>query len=472
MRGGSPRRYPDGSPRRSRRAPSPAYRRRRRSATPPEARLQRQREREIEKMDRDMRTVFGYNLPLRAEEPDLFAFFVRAGPLVDIKIIRDRATGRSKGVAYVEYQRKEDVMGALALSGQALQGQAVMVKMSEAEKNLAWEAAEAQKAQARELEARGLAPDALTAAPALPALGLDLSDPAGAAAAVAAAAGFGAGAAPAAGRVSIDNLHPAVAEADLRPIFEPFGLVDGVVVQRDAATGQGTGRAWVSYRQLADAARARAQPRRLCARRPRAARGHRRRRAAAGRGRAARGRGRRCAAAAAAAAVAAGAAGHQRRRRRRRHAPDGRRARRADERARRGRGHGGARAEPARPGAPRAPLAPDAAVPEAVRLEQGLLGPASPIPTQCVLLKNMFDPAEETEPGWAEDIGADVRDECTKFGDVLHAHVDANSKVRCGLWCGWVVGGGGTGGRKVEAWGNRVQANQRNTPLPSPQLLK
>jgi len=27
-------------------------------------------------------------------------------------------------------------------------------------------------------------------------------------------------------------------------------------------------------------------------------------------------------------------------------------------------------------------------------LVQGILGPASPIPTQCVLLKNMFDPAE------------------------------------------------------------------------------
>ena len=32
-------------------------------------------------------------------------------------------------------------------------------------------------------------------------------------------------------------------------------------------------------------------------------------------------------------------------------------------------------------------------VPEALALEQGVLGPASPIPTQCILLKNMFDPA-------------------------------------------------------------------------------
>lgn len=34
--------------------------------------------------------------------------------------------------------------------------------------------------------------------------------------------------------------------------------------------------------------------------------------------------------------------------------------------------------------------APDAAL----ALEQGVLGPASPIPTVCLLLKNMFNPAE------------------------------------------------------------------------------
>lgn len=31
---------------------------------------------------------------------------------------------------------------------------------------------------------------------------------------------------------------------------------------------------------------------------------------------------------------------------------------------------------------------------QALAMEQGILGPASPIPTQCLLLKNMFDPKE------------------------------------------------------------------------------
>lgn len=50
---------------------------------------------------------------------------------------------------------QEDVINSLALTGQILMGQAVMVKMSEAEKNLAWEAAEQQKAAQKALEVCG-----------------------------------------------------------------------------------------------------------------------------------------------------------------------------------------------------------------------------------------------------------------------------------------------------------------------------
>ncbi|KAI8809966.1 hypothetical protein BJ742DRAFT_803088 [Cladochytrium replicatum] len=56
--------------------------------------------------------------------------------------------------------------------------------------------------------------------------------------------------------------------------------------------------------------------------------------------------------------------------------------------------------------------------------------PAVPIimPTRCVLLKNMFDPAEETEPNWSREIEEDVRDECSQFGKVLHIHLEPNSE--------------------------------------------
>mmetsp|Transcript_38948 Transcript_38948/g.54096 ORF Transcript_38948/g.54096 Transcript_38948/m.54096 type:complete len:179 (+) Transcript_38948:1-537(+) len=63
-----------------------------------------------------------------------------------------------------------------------------------------------------------------------------------------------------------------------------------------------------------------------------------------------------------------------------------------------------------------------------VPLEQGLLGTPSPIPTECLLLKNLFDPTQETEEGWWVDIAEDVKEECGKHGPVDHIFVDKDSK--------------------------------------------
>ena len=64
---------------------------------------------------------------------------------------------QAPGCSLLTHAPQEDVINALALTGQVLMGQAVMVKMSEAEKNLAWEAAEQQKAAQKALEVRGRA---------------------------------------------------------------------------------------------------------------------------------------------------------------------------------------------------------------------------------------------------------------------------------------------------------------------------
>ncbi len=78
----------------------------RRERTPPEVREQREKERELRELDRDIRTVFAYNLPLKADEKDLFNFFAKAGSIEDVKIIMDRNTRKSKGFAYIEFTRK------------------------------------------------------------------------------------------------------------------------------------------------------------------------------------------------------------------------------------------------------------------------------------------------------------------------------------------------------------------------------
>ncbi len=69
-------------------------------------REQRERERELKELDRDIRTVFAYNLPLRADERDLFKFFSAAGMVEDVRIITDRNTRKSKGFAYIEYANR------------------------------------------------------------------------------------------------------------------------------------------------------------------------------------------------------------------------------------------------------------------------------------------------------------------------------------------------------------------------------
>lgn len=75
----------------------------RREPTPPEVKEQRERERELLELDRDTRTIFAYNLPLRATEKELFQFFSSAGKIGDVRIIVDRNTRKSKGFAYIEY---------------------------------------------------------------------------------------------------------------------------------------------------------------------------------------------------------------------------------------------------------------------------------------------------------------------------------------------------------------------------------
>ncbi|KAL0365686.1 UNVERIFIED_CONTAM: RNA-binding protein 39 [Sesamum angustifolium] len=48
-------------------------------------------------------------------------------------------------------------------------------------------------------------------------------------------------------------------------------------------------------------------------------------------------------------------------------------------------------------------------------------------PSECLLLKNMFDPSSEAEPDFDLDIKEDVQDECSKFGRLKHIYVEKNS---------------------------------------------
>ena len=53
------------------------------------------------------------NLSFQTREDDLRALFEEFGDVTSVKIITDRATGKSKGFAFVEMSNQEDGMNAI-----------------------------------------------------------------------------------------------------------------------------------------------------------------------------------------------------------------------------------------------------------------------------------------------------------------------------------------------------------------------
>ncbi|EOA32736.1 hypothetical protein CARUB_v10016041mg [Capsella rubella] len=333
--------------------------------------------------ERDQRTVFAYQIALRATERDVYEFFSRAGKVRDVRIIMDRISRRSRGIGYVEFYDTMSVPMAIALSGQPLLGQPVMVKPSEAEKNLVQSTT--------------------------------------------AAAGAGGMLGPYSGgarRLYVGNLHINMSEDDLRKVFEPFGSVELVQVPRDE-TGLCKGFGFVQFARLEDARNALNLNGQL---------------EIAGR------------------AIKVSAVTDQT------EVPEagqtqttgdlddddgGGLSLNAQSRAllmqkldRSGTAsstglttaasiHGGVSTI--------SPLAAPALLQGSFPAVAGLAGagiipgviPAvlDPvgIPSECLLLKNMFDPSTETEPHFDEDIKEDVKEECSKFGQLDHIYVDKNS---------------------------------------------
>ncbi|KAG0484259.1 hypothetical protein HPP92_008181 [Vanilla planifolia] len=162
--------------------------------------------------ERDQRTVFAYQICLKADERDVYEFFSRAGKVRDVRLIMDRNSRRSKGVGYIEFYDAMSVPMAIALSGQLLLGQPVMVKPSEAEKNLVQSTATA-----------------------------------------AGAGGISGSNSAAARKLYVGNLHFNMTDDQLRQVFEPFGSVELVQLPLDPETGHCKGFGFVQFTRLEDA---------------------------------------------------------------------------------------------------------------------------------------------------------------------------------------------------------------------------
>ncbi|KAL8228351.1 hypothetical protein R6Q57_015935 [Mikania cordata] len=159
--------------------------------------------------ERDQRTVFAYQISLKADERDVYEFFSRAGKVRDVRLIMDRNSRRSKGVGYIEFYDAMSVPMAIALSGQPLLGHPVMVKPSEAEKNLVQSTATV-----------GVA--------------------------------GGTGATGGGRKLYVGNLHYNMKEDQLRQVFESFGTVELVQLPTDE-TGNCKGFGFIQFARLEDA---------------------------------------------------------------------------------------------------------------------------------------------------------------------------------------------------------------------------
>jgi len=72
--------------------------------------------------------LFVGNLPFTATENDLQDHFAQAGSVIAVNIMQDRATGRSRGFAFVEMGSQEDANKAISMFHQKdFQGRALTV---------------------------------------------------------------------------------------------------------------------------------------------------------------------------------------------------------------------------------------------------------------------------------------------------------------------------------------------------------
>ncbi len=77
------------------------------------------------------RKLFVGNLPYSATEQQLEELFAPHGEIREIKLIIDRVTGRSKGIAFVEFVNEEDAQKAIeAVNGVELDGRALVVNVA------------------------------------------------------------------------------------------------------------------------------------------------------------------------------------------------------------------------------------------------------------------------------------------------------------------------------------------------------
>ncbi len=70
------------------------------------------------------------NLSYQVSEQDLKEHFLKYGNIVQVRIVRNYSSGRSKGFGFVTYSRVEEANKALAAHGEKYQGRTIVVRIA------------------------------------------------------------------------------------------------------------------------------------------------------------------------------------------------------------------------------------------------------------------------------------------------------------------------------------------------------
>ncbi|XP_031649746.1 RNA-binding protein 39 isoform X5 [Oncorhynchus kisutch] len=150
--------------------------------------------------ERDAHTVFCMQLAARIKPRDLEDFFSAVGKVRDVRMISDRNSRRSKGIAYIEFLDVNSVPLAIGLTGQRLLGVPIIVQAPQAEKNRA-------AAMANNLQKGNAGPM----------------------------------------RLYVGSLHFNITEDMLRGVFEPFGRIESIQLMNDSETGRSKGYGFIAF---------------------------------------------------------------------------------------------------------------------------------------------------------------------------------------------------------------------------------
>jgi RNA recognition motif-containing protein len=78
-------------------------------------------------------TIFCGNLPFNVNENDLYAHFDNCGDISTVRVIRDRATGMGKGIAFITFTEEQSMRNALASNATKFKGERVLRIMKSVE---------------------------------------------------------------------------------------------------------------------------------------------------------------------------------------------------------------------------------------------------------------------------------------------------------------------------------------------------